>query len=128
MKRSIMDHGPVIALSILIFWLSSRSTLPLVGLLPGMDKLAHMSVFGILGLTAYRSFSRVQSWAWLRTHAVWSAFVFVALYGLLDEFHQSFVPGRSSDVFDLTADTAGAGMALLLWRLIERRTRSASHD
>lgn len=29
-------------------------------------------------------------------------------YGLTDEFHQMFVPGRVADVYDLLADTVGA--------------------
>ena len=31
----------------------------------------------------------------------------VTLYGVVDEIHQSFTPGRSSSVFDWLADTAG---------------------
>ena len=40
-----------------------------------------------------------------------------SLYGLSDEFHQSFVPGRSSDSLDLLADSLGAfcGGLFALW-------------
>ena len=34
--------------------------------------------------------------------------VFVSLYGIVDEIHQSFTPGRESSVFDWCADTTGA--------------------
>ena len=37
-----------------------------------------------------------------------------AMYGVSDEFHQKFVPGRTPDVFDAAADTAGACAAMLL--------------
>ena len=33
-----------------------------------------------------------------------------SLYGATDEFHQSFVPGRDSDVLDWVADTLGAAL------------------
>lgn len=32
-------------------------------------------------------------------------------YGVIDEVHQSFVPGRSADPLDAAADLAGAGIA-----------------
>jgi VanZ family protein len=36
-----------------------------------------------------------------------------SLYGATDEFHQSFVPGRSADVLDWVADTLGAAVGAL---------------
>ena len=33
-----------------------------------------------------------------------------SLYGLMDEIHQFFVPGRACDVWDWVADTLGAAM------------------
>lgn len=35
------------------------------------------------------------------------------LYGVTDEFHQSFVPGRTPDVKDLRNDGIGAALAML---------------
>lgn len=35
------------------------------------------------------------------------------LYGITDEWHQSFVPGRSPDWHDLRNDTIGAALAML---------------
>ncbi|MBM2835248.1 MAG: VanZ like family protein [Candidatus Brocadiaceae bacterium] len=40
-----------------------------------------------------------------------------SLYGISDEFHQSFTPHRSVDVFDWLADTAGAVAAGFLWQM-----------
>ncbi len=36
------------------------------------------------------------------------------LYGISDEFHQSFVPGRHADPFDLLVNAIGAGLTVLL--------------
>ena len=33
-------------------------------------------------------------------------------YGISDEIHQSFTPGRSPDVMDVVADTIGAGVGV----------------
>ncbi|MEZ4273606.1 MAG: VanZ family protein [Myxococcota bacterium] len=38
----------------------------------------------------------------------WGYGFITILYGLVDEFHQSFVPGRSPDLLDALADAAGA--------------------
>lgn len=40
--------------------------------------------------------------------------LFCSLYGISDEWHQSFVVGRSSDVLDWLADTSGAVLASFL--------------
>ena len=46
------------------------------------------------------------------------AFVASVLIGILDEWHQLYLPGRQSDWADLTADIVGsaAGTALLALR------------
>jgi VanZ family protein len=45
-----------------------------------------------------------------------------ALYALSDEYHQTFVPGRSGDLMDLVVDGAGiCGAMLLSWWLERRR-------
>lgn len=47
------------------------------------------------------------------------AVLLASLYGLSDEFHQSFVPGRSATLFDVGIDALGAALAVCLaaaWR------------
>ncbi len=45
------------------------------------------------------------------------AFLLVALFGLSDEYHQSFVPGRTATMWDWLVDLLGAGLA---WLAINR--------
>jgi len=40
--------------------------------------------------------------------------ILVAIYGVTDEFHQSFTPGRTPMATDVLYDTAGALLGLLL--------------
>lgn len=40
------------------------------------------------------------------------SFIFCSLYGISDEWHQSFIPGRESDLFDWIADTVGVSIVL----------------
>ncbi len=52
--------------------------------------------------------------------------IFCSFYGVFDEWHQSFVPGRNSDVFDWLADTMGgvfaAGIAWKIRNISDRLT------
>lgn len=55
----------------------------------------------------------------LRSHMSWPAACLLALaiasgYGATDEFHQSFVPGRTVDVLDWATDTCGAALGATL--------------
>lgn len=44
------------------------------------------------------------------------AFLIVALYGLSDEYHQSFVPGRMATIDDWIVDLIGAAIAWIILR------------
>ena len=72
---------------------------------PYADKLVHGVTFGILATFIYLAWRR---FGW--------ALALASLYGVSDEVHQRFVPGRSADVTDWLADTLGALVALLLVR------------
>ena len=107
-----------------IFCLSAQSTLPsLTPGLPGFQDIAgHLTAYAILAVL-YR---HALAHAGMR-RAGWWALALCVLYGVTDEFHQSFVPGRNPDVFDLAMDTSGASAALLLSLLIPR-ARFALHS
>jgi VanZ family protein len=77
---------------------------------PGVDKVIHAAVFGGLSVTvwmALRSSAPGVSPIRLSVLALFSA----TLYGVSDEFHQSFVPGREMDALDVMADGIGACVA-----------------
>ena len=47
----------------------------------------------------------------------------VVIYGLLDEFHQSFVPSRTASVYDSVIDIAGGLTVLLIFRFYGKNRR-----
>jgi VanZ family protein len=98
-------------------YLVSSSSLPgrLKQLVPFQDKLAHLVVFASLGFLLGRA-ARV-GWCWSWNRAALFAVAIASAYGLLDEWHQSTVPGRTAEIWDWIADTAGAALAQipLLW-------------
>jgi len=78
-----------------------------------VDKLAHFGLYTVLGI----ALGRVRLGVPQLPHALLIALGF--LYGLSDEFHQAFVPGRTPDVRDWLADALGVvvGYCLALrWR------------
>ena len=74
----------------------------------GGDKVAHFSVYGLLGTLLCRALRPGWRGAVL-------ALVIASFFGATDEWHQSFVPGRDADVMDWLADTSGAALAVGLY-------------
>jgi len=90
----------------LIFYLSSQPSIDMPALFPGQDKLFHLIAFGTLGFLTTGTLQLLPEG--YPTRQVWLVTLTVMLYGILDEFHQYFVPGRSADVYDVLADAIGA--------------------
>jgi len=97
---------PVI-LAGLIFFASSRSHVAAPGITNVDDKFGHFGVYGLLGTLVCRL---GRGW-----RAALASLLAVAAYGASDEWHQSFVPGRSSEFADWIADTTGAMVAIAFY-------------
>lgn len=111
-----------------IFILSSMAEPPAPS---GMDdKSQHFLAYAGLGALTLRATSG-GTLAGVTGRAALAAWAIVALYGASDEYHQSFVPGRSQDVLDWRADVLGAAAAIgVVWLsgilLRSRRARGTS--
>jgi VanZ family protein len=100
-----------------IFYLSSQPGADIPSLFVGEDKLLHAFVFGILGFFTLGAMKTTPDG--YRPFQPWLAVIVVTVYGVLDEFHQHFVPGRTPDIYDVMADAAGAMLGVwLLYRFI----------
>lgn len=120
--RQLALWGPVVAYMFLIFFLSGRPDIQLPG--PGSDKPLHSLGYAGLGALVVRAaaggLGRPVSW---RQAAL--AVAVATAYGVSDEWHQSFVPGRMADVLDLQADAIGAVIgtsACWAWGIIRFRS------
>jgi VanZ family protein len=110
----------------LIFFLSSRSSLPALSLFSGMDLLAHAMFYGVLCVLLARSLVPQRVTTWKR---VMLLTFLVIVYGITDEYHQSFVPGRDADGWDILADGLGGFLAASMFFWWDRRTMKISqHD
>jgi VanZ family protein len=89
-------------------------------------KCGHFAEYFILGWLILRSFRVGQAqlrFAWI----VWTILI-VACYASLDEFHQSFVPGRTPAVRDVLIDTAGVIAAQIFAAFITLGIRRKQAD
>lgn len=80
------------------------------------DKHLHALVYAGLALLVLRALASGDASRVTPARALGAAAI-AAAYGVTDELHQWFVPGRVVDAFDLLANAAGALAATLLARL-----------
>jgi len=115
---------PMIVVMGIIFFLSHQPGDSLYVLpVPGFDKLAHMAIYAALAATVLYAFQ--SGFNKSRDSAVSLVFVTVCiciLYGIGDEYHQSFILGRFASFADVVADTVGAAVATGAWFLWHRRS------
>lgn len=103
-----------------IFALSSREQVPSAGFdIQVVAVAGHLVAYGVLAAALLIAFEQL-GWP-SRQAAIW-AFTGAVAYGLTDEVHQYFVPGRSADPLDLAVDAIGA--AVVLWAFLRLRERS----
>jgi hypothetical protein len=102
-----------IGIAVAIFLLSAQSKLPIPPSIsfPGLDKLLHACAFGGLAFALSFWFSAD---AWSAKPLKYAMFVccIAACYGVSDEIHQIFVPGRDASIYDWFADCTGAVLAV----------------
>lgn len=114
--------GPAIIWMAVTFYISHQSAVSIP--LGAPDYVAHGVSYAGLGVMFMRALAggrlSAMSWKWVLV-----ATILGGLYGVSDEFHQSFVPGRHSSFSDVVADTvgslAGASLAALTGAWLRRR-------
>jgi VanZ family protein len=112
--------APVVLYMALIFALSAQSTLPGSSLTP--DWSQHGLAYAGLAVVALRATAGGR-WHGVGAASVAAAWAIATAYGVTDEFHQRFVPGRMADLRDVIADAVGAALALgavWAWGIIRR--------
>jgi hypothetical protein len=121
-----------LSIMLLLYWLSS---------LPGVQRPEDPALFAVfywispslqnlLHIPAYAVLSLAWHWAlvaWLRADQVqaYVACIIGSLYGVFDEWHQSFVPGRFASIVDALLDVAGA--ALGVWIALRLREHAQAY-
>ena len=125
----ILFRLPALFIAASIWFLSSQSILPQPKGILGWDKLQHLLAYAVLA-------GAVGLWAspvfWKRRPrtALFVTALVSSVYGVIDEIHQYFVPGRDCNVWDWLADTLGAAIGaaamLVAFRVTEKRRMEKS--
>lgn len=108
MKKIAVQYWKVTAWCALIFIFSSIPTLPKVGFIWWdfiLKKTAHVFEYVVLFILTYRSLEQKANYK--------TAFLFGITFALSDEYHQSFVIGRSAKLTDVGFDALGMLIAYL---------------
>lgn len=80
-----------------------------------LRKYAHFSAYALLGMLVMNAFLRSKTR--YEKHGLWilalNTFIVCFLYAYFDEWHQTFVAGRSGEFRDVLIDTSGATFGIL---------------
>lgn len=85
--------------------------------------LAHFSLYFLLGLflisAMIMSFGHKKSFVYLFVLTM----ILILMYALSDEYHQSFIPGRSAQFIDIAVDFSGGLLSNGIVYLINKRIK-----
>ncbi|MHB8769637.1 MAG: VanZ family protein [Syntrophales bacterium] len=109
------------AYAAVIFQLSSLSPfsedrIPFIG----YDKLAHLVEYYLFGMLICRWLRNARH-PGIRRHAAFLTILLGMWYGISDEWHQSFIPGRVATAWDVLFDSLGVVTAALTYPMTMKR-------
>ena len=113
-KRKVyLVYVPLIIYWIMLFTATSlpAANLPSVAI---SDKIKHFGAFFGLSILLSLTLLYQNKNLLFKNYFLAAALVISSIYGLLDEIHQSFVPGRNSEFLDWVADSLGAAVGVFV--------------
>lgn len=117
---------PALIWMVVIFGLSHQTGSDLNSYLPWVQRLMPwLNSFNIGHFVSYFILACLIWWA-MASHRLIVSFIVVficILYGITDEYHQSFIAGRTPDLLDIRNDTIGALLAMVVVRIPFIRNR-----
>lgn len=93
---------------------SGRISLPADIIETVIRKLAHFSIYLVLGVLANNSVGRLKNVKWYVVLAL------CVLYSVSDELHQTYIAGRSGEMRDVFIDSCGALLGIFVFALLHK--------
>lgn len=90
----------------------------IISLDPTLQNLLHIPVFGLLAFLWLKSFTKNSI---LTSTKVIITLIVSILFGCLDEFHQTFIPGRYGSLIDILLNLVGIFMVILFFLFYRSR-------
>lgn len=82
-------------------------------------KLAHLMIYFTLGGLVCNFFKEFKL---IYDELIVICVIFCIIYAVFDEIHQTFVPGRSGNVLDVSIDTVGSVLGIFLYTKIKKNS------
>jgi len=106
-KYSKLSWAITIFGAIMIFYISSMTFVPGTGTITPNAIVYHLVAFFLLAIFLLMSSLKGK----MNYRIFLISFILLILYGILDELHQFFVPGRFCSLFDMSMDSIGILLA-----------------
>ena len=109
-SKKLFLLSPLILASISIFIASHQEGVPYdTSIFIFQDKVFHFIAYFIYGITIqmFLNYFNIKSKKYILL-----TIIIGSLFGASDEFHQSFIPNRTTEFFDWFADTLGVAASL----------------
>ena len=114
-KMNRLGHWiPLALLCAAIFIQSSFPSPDLGPSFPLKDKVLHFLAYGLMAALCFRTCRLTWPARFGVCQMLIISILFASLFGLSDEWHQSFVAARQAELLDLSADMAGSVLGGLL--------------
>jgi len=118
LRRTVFGWGPAALWAAVLFLLSAWEEPSGIGLLDLPDEVLHIGIYSVFGMTLwwarhYRHPTATPAWFW---GSGW-------VYGISDEWHQTFVAGRDAAFGDVVSDWIGVLLGFGAMVLVERKLR-----
>lgn len=123
-KKKIPFTWLTLVYAILILIVSSIPNLktPQLGF-ENQDKLYHFIEYSIFSVLLFFTLLNSNK-NFLRKNVLLISILIGASFGILDELHQKFIPGRTADILDFTADFVGITIIqIVFWIYYRRKSR-----
>jgi len=88
----------------------------------GLDKLVHVAVFSLFAVFTHRAIKFQDRYPLLSTNNLLLTVIITVVYGVIDELHQYFVPGREVSISDILADLLGSILYVAIASMKARRS------
>lgn len=108
---------------IFIFVLTSIPGQTIPKVLGGVDKIKHFGAYFVLAFLLNCALKIQNKYPKMSENSIVFTFIITFSYGLFDEIHQIFIPGRYFDWWDLIADVFGSIIGILLVKMIISKDR-----
>lgn len=121
-KSFLVNQLPAVLVAITLFILSSIPYPPPVILnVSYEDLIMHAIVYSVFGFFVARALYHQDRYLKFKENLLLFTFLIGTIYGISDEIHQYFVPGRVSDILDVFADVFGTLIGFALFKIAEKK-------